>query len=305
MSMDAIRWAMAQDTDGPTTKMVLLALADFADDEKWSCWPSQEAISAKVCAAARTVRRGLKDLESARFIRRSKRSTGAGRSSDYYTLNPAENKQPDNMAACSNPQKSTNRTNLPVGQPDNMAGSDLQNVENPQKSTNRTNWPLSQPDNMAGSEKSAETRRNQPTGQIGQWPDCPGNPLIEYINKIDSVDSGKPTLEVVNAAFEEFWKAYPSRRPATNPKAPAKRKFTALIKAGVEPQAMVRGAERYQAYVDVDRTEPKYIVQATRFLNERRWEDYEEDPPDLPAPTMTIEEIRADKAARHRAKMEG
>jgi hypothetical protein len=82
--------------------------------------------------------------------------------------------------------------------------------------------------------------------------------------------------EEVAGQFEAFWQAYPSRSPHPNPKKPARAKFEAVIKRGVDSAIIVAGAERYARYAAAARTDPKYIVQAATWLNQEQWtEPYE------------------------------
>jgi hypothetical protein len=81
--------------------------------------------------------------------------------------------------------------------------------------------------------------------------------------------------------FLEFWEAYP-KRDGANPKEPARKKFFALIKSGVDPGAIIAGAGRYAADMRAraqDRT--PYVAQALTWLNQQRWGDYSADPPKL------------------------
>ncbi len=86
--------------------------------------------------------------------------------------------------------------------------------------------------------------------------------------------------------FEIFWRTYPSRRPHSNPKKPARAKFEAAVKRGVAAADMVRGAEHYAAYVERERTDPKYVAQAQTWLNEDRWVQYQEAAENKPTPLM-------------------
>jgi hypothetical protein len=74
--------------------------------------------------------------------------------------------------------------------------------------------------------------------------------------------------------FERFWQAYPKREGA-NPKAPARKRFLALQKAGEPVDAIVAAARRY-ADKEHDRVGTRFIAQAVTWLNQRRWEDYPE-----------------------------
>lgn len=81
-------WALAQTTGNPTRKVVLLALADRASQDDWSCWPSQTTIANETELGERTVRRALLELEQLGLIGRVHRMRvgGRGRWSDMYTL---------------------------------------------------------------------------------------------------------------------------------------------------------------------------------------------------------------------------
>lgn len=85
-------WAFAQKVGG-NEKLVLLALADHADEE-WSCYPGMETLAAKASVSVRTVQNVLARLEEAGYLTRERRhSQNTGyRTSNRYTLltaNPA------------------------------------------------------------------------------------------------------------------------------------------------------------------------------------------------------------------------
>ena len=78
--------------------------------------------------------------------------------------------------------------------------------------------------------------------------------------------------------FQTFWQAYPSRRPHSNPKKPARAKFIAVVKAGTDPADIIRGAEAYAAYVAAQRTDAQYIKQAATWLNQEGWTENHQPP---------------------------
>ncbi len=49
---------------------------------------------------------------------------------------------------------------------------------------------------------------------------------------------------------------------------------------------IIRGAERYTAYVEREATDPKYVAQAQTWLNQERWAQYKEAAVTEPAPIM-------------------
>jgi hypothetical protein len=98
--------------------------------------------------------------------------------------------------------------------------------------------------------------------------------------------------EVINgaagrSAFDDFWQAYPSRSPHPNPKEPARLKFEAAVKLGTDPADIIRGALNFAGSVRALGTEQRYIAQATTWLHQKRWGDYQEAPaPELPRAGM-------------------
>lgn len=73
--------------------------------------------------------------------------------------------------------------------------------------------------------------------------------------------------------FEEFWKEYPSR-DGDNPKLPAKIKFDALVKTGIDPELIIAGARRYAAKArEKGQAGTQYIAHALKWLNDQRWAD--------------------------------
>ncbi len=94
MSNEAITWAWKQQV-APREKLILICLADAANDEDWQCWPSQRHIAAKTSYSIATVKRSLKELEEAGHINRTHRLRHDGtRTSDVYTL-AVSRAQPD------------------------------------------------------------------------------------------------------------------------------------------------------------------------------------------------------------------
>lgn len=74
-----------------------------------------------------------------------------------------------------------------------------------------------------------------------------------------------------DAAFEEFWKAYPSRGTHANPKKPAKAKWDLAMRKGADPQALILAASRL---ADSRRgQDPQHTPQAVTWLNQERWAD--------------------------------
>jgi hypothetical protein len=86
---------------------------------------------------------------------------------------------------------------------------------------------------------------------------------------------GKPTRPAAAGDFEEFWKAYPHRGEASDPKKPAKEKFDRAVKRGADPVAIIAGAKRF-AEIErrAGRAGTEKCAQAMTWLNQERWNDY-------------------------------
>ena len=66
MSIKAITWAFEQKNITAHEKLVLIALADHANDHG-VCWPGQEGLSEKCCISRQSICRILGDLEKDGF----------------------------------------------------------------------------------------------------------------------------------------------------------------------------------------------------------------------------------------------
>ena len=78
--------------------------------------------------------------------------------------------------------------------------------------------------------------------------------------------------------FETFWRYYPSRKPHDNPKKPARLKFEAAVKRGVDPTMIVRGAENYASYAASHIRRAEFIKTAEVWLNKECWNDHQQPP---------------------------
>lgn len=86
MSVEAMNWALKQETGQPGTKLLLLVLANYADADGVS-WYSQKRLSSITEQTKKTVSRNLKRLEDLDLLKREKRAREDGsRSSDICRL---------------------------------------------------------------------------------------------------------------------------------------------------------------------------------------------------------------------------
>jgi hypothetical protein len=74
--------------------------------------------------------------------------------------------------------------------------------------------------------------------------------------------------------FEHFWRVYPSRGGEPNPEKPAREKFAAAVKRGVDPELLIRAAANYAEAMRRSGTAGRYIKTAEVWLNKASWEQY-------------------------------
>lgn len=87
MSVEAVHWALKQTTDEAVDKLILIAMANYAD-ETHSSWPSRKKLAAAGMCSVDTVDRANRRLEARNLIRKSARMhKGGAHSSNFYELN--------------------------------------------------------------------------------------------------------------------------------------------------------------------------------------------------------------------------
>lgn len=85
MSLAALTWAFNQDLV-PAQKVVLLALADYADDQG-RCWPGQETLTLKTSLSVRGIRSQIRALEERGLVLTiERRKEGGARATNAYQL---------------------------------------------------------------------------------------------------------------------------------------------------------------------------------------------------------------------------
>lgn len=89
MSWKALNWAITIEVSSPMMRLVLILLANRADD-KFLCYPSIRRIVSESCAARSTVLETLRKLEDEGLVQRVARyhDSGARRSSRYLLNHP-------------------------------------------------------------------------------------------------------------------------------------------------------------------------------------------------------------------------
>lgn len=87
MSWQATAWALKQTTGSAGCKLLLLTLANYADEDG-CCWPSQETLKNDTEQSVDTIQRQLKKLVARGLVRKIVRPMGPGRWTSWtYFLN--------------------------------------------------------------------------------------------------------------------------------------------------------------------------------------------------------------------------
>lgn len=127
---------------------------------------------------------------------------------------------------------------------------------------------------VASSYPITETTEPEPA-QFPQKEEIP--PQREEVGgRREEVKESSPTPSAPSSsdAFSRFKAAYP-RRDGANPWQPAEKKFNALVKTGVDPEAMIAAASSLAREENArGNIGTKFIPQAITWLNQQRFQDY-------------------------------
>ena len=78
--------------------------------------------------------------------------------------------------------------------------------------------------------------------------------------------------EVIESDFDRFWDAYPPRK-GDRGKQPAKVLFEKAVKSGTDAETIIESARRY-ANTEKENLGTPFIMQAQRWLRNKRWMDF-------------------------------
>lgn len=81
---------------------------------------------------------------------------------------------------------------------------------------------------------------------------------------------------MAEADFDSFWKAYPARK-GDRAKGPALLLFDKHVKSGIDPKLIIDAAKKFCAQ-ESEKIGTEFIMQAQRWLRNRRWLDYVDEP---------------------------
>lgn len=248
MSVKAIAWAFELYIEDALAKLVLLALADYADNNG-NCWPSVESISVKASCSRASVFNKLKELEAAKWLLRQKRRTDSSRqTSNYYTLNL--DRKPDSRVYIVDSAPS----------PDSI---DVDSAPRRSKLTKKLN--VSKTKARVTSQKAESTCVDS---DMNRQADSEPSKNIRG-GLFDQPEVTKARGPAWPSDYQEqFWRLYPRRVE----KKSAMAKLDALRKSGtVQFDELMAAVSRYSAAVSG--TEIQYIKHPTTWLNKGCWDD--------------------------------
>lgn len=220
--------------------LVLLALADSADEESRTCYPGVPSLAKKSRLKDRQVRNCLRSLRDLGLIEVQRNASPV--KTNLYRLTPSEawQEMPDRQFL-----------HPPFENPDRQF---LHNREAMECLSDRQ--PIA-PKPLVTSEEPSDTRESDLFSETGG----------EGATKTERQDSG----------FEEWWKTYPKSRNRPSKKQ-TEVKFRAALKK-VSLDDLMRATKAYAAECEREGRIPTYVAQATTWLNQERWEGYLEDEP--------------------------
>lgn len=237
MSMELMVRAMKIKVGNPLRKLVLLKLADNANDQG-ECWPSYQHIADQCEIGRSTVKSHVRALEEMGMIRREFRRNGELNQSNVFHLCLDE-------AQINDVQRG--RAGADRGQELTEVGQEL-------------------------TEGGAEVARG---GRAGADPRISHSfePVIEPVNEPKSIGTSAKAAEPsrtvkqdYSADFETAWQAYP-KRAGGNPKQSAWKAWSARLREGISAAEMLAGVQRYAVYVtNTRKAGTEYVKQAATFF---------------------------------------
>lgn len=222
-------------------KLLLLALADHANDETFDCWPSLTHLCKKTGMGRSTVARTLLAMESAQLIGREQRENQSTR----YVLNVSRWSQ-----------SGTSATAGLVPQRDGVV---------PQRdggSARAGHSLVPERDHKHQSNHQGTITEPSITCAMPAEADLTPDTSAELFQPPPKAD-GKPEYP---AEFEATWAAYP-KRAGGNSKTTALKAWKARRRLGVSAADMHAGVLRYAVYIAASgKSGSEFVMQAARFF---------------------------------------
>lgn len=247
-----MNWAIAQRAGGPGPKAVLLALANYADEDGF-CFPSQERLARDTEQGVRTVQRQLAWLAQRGLVVKTARGgSGGGRWSNWYRL--LLEGQPANLAVS---------PDATPPMPDELPATG--DVSYPP--TVAQEPPLEPPPLEPTSPPTGGGYVDQPPGQLPlSLPSVEADHLPASARDTRSKAKAQQANVNLEREFVNFWEAYPRKVG----KLAAHRAFL-KARRSASADDILAGARRHAAAM-ADK-EAQFVPHAATWLNGGRWMD--------------------------------
>jgi hypothetical protein len=235
MSRVATDWAWSLEVKPATLKLILLSMADRADEEH-CCFPSIQRLVKDTSLNEKTVQSGINKLIEMGFVSDTGERKGPTRRVRVLRLNVSQ-KQPQKR----NDTKTGNITeNGTLNDPEiGMLNDPEIGVQN--QSLEPVIEPVISIDASAAADASHGSRAER--------------------KRVQQKTTAKPDV-----LFEQVWSRYP-KRAGSNPKNKAQSAWNARKKLGVSPAVMANGLDRYIAFCEATgRVGTEFVMQAARFF---------------------------------------
>lgn len=253
MSMELMVKAFKMTVGNPLRKLVLIKLADNAND-KGECWPSYQHIADQCEVGRSTVKGHIRALESMGLLRREFRKNGDLNQSNVFHLSLDYARERANAVGGAGADLGQERAEVGRDLPEGGAGADL------------------------GGGAGTAPRISHSFEPVKE-------PVIEpkYIGaQAEARTPAKRSCQKYSPEFETAWQAYPKRAGANN-KSAAGKAWAARIKSGVTAATMLSGVQRYAAFVAATgRSGTEYVKQAAKFFGPDHHFDEAWDAPAAP-----------------------
>jgi hypothetical protein len=223
---------------GDAAYRVLACLGTYADRHGW-CWPSTTTLARRLGITRQAVQRSLRQLADLGYIEveHRHRPDGAQDRNRYRLLFDRALFKVRNTTVDNYPESGDGMQRDVAAPP--------------------------QPD-VAGMQRGRRGACNMDD-----------TPLIKKERTHENVHNRSDARSIDAASkFDEFWEVYPSRGGQPNPKKPARGKFLAAVKRGVDPELMIRAAANYGECMHRSGTAGQFIKTAEVWLNKASWEQY-------------------------------
>lgn len=249
MSMQAINWALDTATGGPATKVLLIALANYTNEDG-EAYPSIARLARETDQSQASVKRNLALLVERGFITKSARgdTESGGRLTNRYTLaGVTARSAPGGLGLAEEGVRA------------HPEGGFSQDHAQPRPEPKEPKEPEERLADLVG------------VGDVLPLVDGTAAPVGA------SVPPAKPKdPHLTDPEFLRFWAAYPRRNQMSKSKAWAAWKAHVICRGGPGPDRVVASAARFAAQVARERTDLKYVAHPSSWLNARPWETEDE-----------------------------